>query len=43
MPYSHAADATMNIPFDSEKDVYEAMFQDLTAAIAVLTEKLKMG
>jgi len=43
MPYSHAADATMNIPFDSEKDVYEAMFQDLTAAIAVLTEKAENG
>lgn len=39
MPYSHAADATLNIPFDSEKEVYTAMFQDLTAAIEVLTNK----
>ena len=39
MPYSHAADATMNIPFDSEKEVYTAMFEELTAAIEELTEK----
>ena len=37
MPYSHAADATMNIPFDSEKDIYTAIFKDLTEAIDVLT------
>lgn len=43
MPYSHAADASMNIPFDSEKEVYEAMFKDLTDAIAVLTEKAENG
>lgn len=43
MPYSHAADPTMNIPFDSEKDVYTAMFQDLTDAIDVLTKKAVNG
>ena len=43
IPYSHAADATMNIPFDSEKDVYTAMFQDLTEAIDVLTLKAEGG
>lgn len=37
MPYSHAADASLSIPFDSEKDVYTAIFKDLTEAIAVLT------
>lgn len=39
MPYSHAADATMNIPFDSEKEVYTAMFEELTAAIEELNRK----
>lgn len=43
IPYSHAADATMNIPFDSEKDVYTAMFNDLTAAVEVLTQKAEGG
>src|SRR5574344_947092 len=43
MPYSHAADATMNIPFDSEKDIYTAMFKDLTDAIGVLTKKAESG
>lgn len=43
MPYSHAADATMNIPFDSERDIYQAMFDDLANAIAVLTEKAENG
>lgn len=43
MPYSHAADASMNIPFDSEKDVYAAMFKDLTDAIDVLTRKAESG
>lgn len=33
----------MNIPFDSEKDVYTAMFKDLTEAIEVLTEKAENG
>jgi len=43
MPYSHAADASMNIPFDAEKDIYEAMFNDLTEAIAIMTEKSENG
>ena len=37
------ADATMNIPFDSEKEVYTAMFEELTAAIEELTEKAANG
>lgn len=43
MPYSHAADPTLNIPFDSEKDVYTAMFKDLADAIDVLTKKAESG
>lgn len=43
MPYSHAADETTNIPFDSEKDIYEAIFNDLSKAIEVLTEKAVSG
>ena len=33
----------MNIPFDSEKEVYTAMFEELTAAIEELTEKEENG
>ena len=43
MPYSHATEATMNIPFDSEKDIYGAIFKDLTDAINVLTKKAESG
>lgn len=43
MPYSHAADATMNIPFDLEKDIYAAMFKDLADAVEVLTKKADAG
>ncbi|NCC09468.1 MAG: SusD/RagB family nutrient-binding outer membrane lipoprotein [Bacteroidia bacterium] len=43
MPYSHAADASMNIPFDQEKEVYASMFGDLTNAIEILTKKAENG
>lgn len=43
MPYSHAADATMNIPFDAERDIYVSMFQDLASAVEILTEKAENG
>lgn len=43
IPYSHAADAVMDIPFDSEKEVYTAMFKDLTDAIQVLTKLAENG
>ena len=43
MPYLHAGEASMNIPFDSEKDVYTAIFKDLTEAIAVLTPLAENG
>lgn len=37
IPYTHAGEMALVIPFDSEKDVYTAMFKDLKAAIEVLT------
>lgn len=37
IPYTHAGEMALVIPFDSEKDVYTAMFNDLKAAIEVLT------
>lgn len=43
MPYVHANDASLAIPFDSEKEVYEAMFKDLTDAINVLTPLAENG
>lgn len=41
--YTHAGEAALVIPFDSEKVVYESMFKDLTAAIATLTPKARTG
>ena len=43
MPYSHAADASLSIPFDSEKEVYTAMLADLTEAVNVLTPLAQNG
>lgn len=43
MPYLHADAATLNIPFDSEKDIYKAMFEELSAAVEVLTAKAENG
>ncbi|MFV0323816.1 MAG: SusD/RagB family nutrient-binding outer membrane lipoprotein [Bacteroides xylanisolvens] len=43
IPYSHAADASLNIPFDSEENVYTAIFAELTDAIDVLTKKAEVG
>lgn len=43
MPYIHAADASLTIPFDAEKDVYVEMFKDLTDAINVLTPLAENG
>lgn len=39
MPYTHAADNAMSIPFDSEETIYKEMFKDLTEAVEVLTDK----
>lgn len=36
IPYSHAGEMALVIPFDSEEEVYKAMFADLEAAIAEL-------
>ena len=33
----------MVIPFDSEKDAFNAMFADLTAAIEILTARVEQG
>lgn len=43
IPYTHAGEMALVIPFDSEKDVYNAMFADLDAAIAVLTPLAETG
>ena len=43
IPYTHAGEAALVIPFDSEKTVYESMFKDLTAAIDELTPKALAG
>lgn len=43
MPYTHAADHTLKIPFDSEKDVYTAIFKELTEAIDILSQKAETG
>lgn len=43
MPYTHAGDATLSIPFDDEETVYRAMLADLEEAIATLSEKASIG
>lgn len=43
IPYTHAGDAALVIPFDNEKDVYTAMFNDLTKAIEELTPLAEAG
>lgn len=43
IPYTHAGEPTMYIPFDSEETVYRTMFEDLTAAIAELTNNANNG
>lgn len=43
IPYTHAGDMALVIPFDSERDVYESMFKDLKDAIEVLTPYAEAG
>lgn len=43
IPYTHAGEAALVIPFDSEKDAFNAIFADLTAAIEELTIKAEQG
>ena len=37
IPYTHAGEPALVIPFDSEQVAFNAMFTDLTAAIDILT------
>lgn len=43
IPYSHADDASLIIPFDSEKEAYETLFKELKEAIDLLTPKAESG
>lgn len=43
IPYTHAGESALVIPFDSEKDVYDAMFADLQAAVEDLYSLAAMG
>ncbi|WP_290539770.1 SusD/RagB family nutrient-binding outer membrane lipoprotein [Alistipes sp.] len=43
IPYSHAADNTMKIFFDSEEEVYTQMLEDLSAAIGTLKDYAENG
>lgn len=43
IPYTHVGEMSLVIPFDSEKDVYNAMFADLKAAIEALTPLAEAG
>lgn len=43
MPYLNADAATLNIPFDSEREIYTAIFEELTSAINILTQKAENG
>lgn len=43
MPYSHAADNTLSIPFDSEEEVFRGMLADLEDAIEELSTCARNG
>lgn len=43
IPYKEAGKGLVTVPYDSQEDVYKAMFQELTDAIAVLTKYLDQG
>ena len=43
IPYTHAGDMALVIPFDSEEEVYNAMFADLKAAVEALTPLAETG
>lgn len=43
IPYTHAGEMALVIPFDSEQDVYNAMFADLQDAIAELMPLVEQG
>ena len=43
IPYKNAGEMMLVIPYDSQEDVYKYFFEDLTAAIEVLTPKAEQG
>lgn len=43
IPYTHAGEMALVIPFDSEEAVYDAMFTDLQTAVADLTTLAETG
>lgn len=43
MPYTHAADNTLLIPFDDEETVYRSMLADLEAAVEELSQAAAIG
>lgn len=43
IPYTHAGEPALVIPFDSEQVAFNAMFADLTAAIEILTTRAEQG
>lgn len=43
IPYKHAGEAALVIPFDKEEEVYDAMFADLQSAITTLTPLAEQG
>ena len=43
IPYKEAGKGLFVVPYDSQEEVYQAFFDDLTAAIAVLQAKVNQG
>ena len=43
IPYTHAGEAALVIPFDSEEEVYDAMFADLQSAVTELSSLAEQG
>jgi hypothetical protein len=43
IPYKQAGKGLLRVPYDSQEEVYQAFFDDLTAAIAVLQAKYDQG
>ena len=43
IPYSQAGSGEINVPYDSEKDVYKGMLKDLEDAVTTLTPMAKAG
>lgn len=43
IPYKEAGKGLITVPYDSQEDVYKAMFEELTTAVKVLSEYLEQG